>query len=478
MFDVCDCSKRPVFGREGYARERRLSGAPPERYYIRRPFTHYPGEVREPGDPNRYRRRPGTPLERHRRLFPKTPKPPKYRPRSPRMPINPMRVPRVPATIPSRALPLTRFGRRMFRRLLPRYVDLLLQIMEMQIVVAPRDAGYNFEGMGFTHLWGKVDNCGFLTEWVKFNSSGCTPNADVYECLGGQALSGAYVAYGSPVPIASDIRALYLTRTNSFGRHTLQSHYCRAPGVEGTVEFLPARDGQLGSPLEPYSPWPRISARWLPIQWPSTPPLPVPYFLIPEIVADPLEPQSAPMPYPENSMLPPPRLPPNQVPAFEIVIEPAGVTRAGPSRHVRRPPRRSKEREAKKVIGINNAGKLGVAIGMLTESLDFLNVVWKSLPYAIRREHMGANPFEKIGVILQNLESVAPGTLFANWLSNQLEDAALGRLGRIGAKASRKAGKGFRGSVGLTAGPWDSAPSPMAEWVPEFESFIGDNSVF
>lgn len=473
MFDVDDCTKRPVFARwDEPDRMHGLSGASPQRYYVRRPYRHYPGEVRDPTDPNRYRPKPPK-----RRPYKYVTPAKRYKVPAPRRRITPLHR---PATVPPRAVPLTRIGRRMFRRMMPGAINLALLLMDLQIVQPAKEPGYNFEGLGFAHLWGQPTNCGFSPQGVH-ELNGCLPDQNVYECLAGQALSGHLGNYGDPVTVTKG--SLVIVSYNQFGRARLHEHYCRGTvGDPTVVPFDPAKPQRVAAPDEPYVPWRRIAPRWLPIQWPTLPPLPLPWVMIPEVMPDPYEPDADPVPYPVNKPAQSPLIPGNRVPAFEIVIEPGRpprVTGARTSRHVRRPPIRRKERESKKVIGINSTSMLGKMIGAATESLDFLNAMWDALPWYIRREHRGLNPIEKLAVILQNLEHFEPGSFVAAWLSNNLQDAALGRIGRMSARASRSAFQNLRGSVGLQSGPWDTPEGPLVpeggQWTDALDAWLGEN---
>ena len=178
-------------------------------------------------------------------------------------------------------------------------------------------------------------------------------------------------------------------------------------------------------------------------------------------------------------------MPGNQVPSFTITITPpptggkAPMPSSGkPGRHVLRKPN-PRERESKsRVIGINNASKIGKLIGGLTEFSDLLDVFWDSLPKYLTNRYRGENRLTKLAVILQNLDKIQPGTFAANLLSNQLEDKAFGKLGKIAGKAARKAFKDFEATVGLQSGGWDTPPLPDGlndGWVDALDQWLGEN---
>lgn len=446
-------------------RERRLSGAPPQRNYVKSRGGFYP----------------------HARHTSRAPRGPQARPLNwhapqPRV-FNPMshtkygKFGRLPPINPKAFKPAMNFaGLRMlgrFARPLPLTVMMLL--LDVIPLTRNQPGGYDMIGNGWS-LW--CDNgLGPLQKWR-------TAQANPGLACG----TGAQVPYGN---YGDTINHVAKDRWMAFGRSQLggirmrlDQQWVRSDAAPPSV-WLPARPPIWQRPPHWYNPWPALDPDGLPIHQPVPVPQPVPYPMIPHRLPHPMAPTVAPETVPPARPAQRQRLRANQVPSFVITITnpPNGgtkpVVRTGPGRHVLRKPRRRERETKKRVIGINNASKIGKLIAFFTEFSDMIDVFWKSLPKSVRREHFGANRIEKLGVILQNLDKLQPGTLAANALSDIFEDAGFGKLGKIAGKAARKAFSNFKSSVGLQTGPADTPPAPDGyegpDWIGDLDQWLGEN---
>lgn len=123
----------------------------------------------------------------------------------------------------------------------------------------------------------------------------------------------------------------------------------------------------------------------------------------------------------------------------EIIVEaprpgkPPVVRPPKPGVHVRRPPRRERE---KKVMGLPKM--LEAAIGLITESMDITAVFYKALEPSVKREQpKDLNPWEKFQVVIANLDKVRIPELVIGLINMIAEDAFFGKLGAAQGKANR-----------------------------------------
>lgn len=463
-------------------RAARLSGQPPQRYYVK--SGKFLGTKTGVGkNPTLKPRKPRAPVKLPTKkpgakpggYYKPAPKPRAFNPMSHTKhgsfgrltPINPT------AFKPSmRYAGLRMLGR--FARPLPLTVMLLL----LDVIPQTRDQpeGYDMIGNGWT-LW--CDNgLGPLQKWRTAQANpglGC-----------GTGLQVPYGNYGDTINHVAKDRWIAFGRSQLGGiRMRLDQQWVRSDSAPPS-EYLDAKPPIWGRPPRDYNPWPALDPDGLPIHMPVPTPQPVPYPMIPHRLPHPMAP---PVVLPDTAtptpQAQPQRLRANQVPSFVITITnpPKGgkkpVVRTGPGRHVLRKPKKRERETKKRVIGINNASKIGKLIGFLTEFSDMIDVFWKSLPKSLRQQHIGANRIEKLGVILQNLDKLQPGTLAANALSDIFEDAAFGKLGKIAGKAARKAFSNFKSSVGLQTGPADTPPLPDGfegpDWIGDLDQWLGEN---
>lgn len=99
------------------------------------------------------------------------------------------------------------------------------------------------------------------------------------------------------------------------------------------------------------------------------------------------------------------------------------------------------------------AGKAWAIINFATETLDFLDVLWKSLPESLRtgvrwipesKKWYTPSIAEKLWDIYEHYDRIDPATAVINYANNQFEDWFYGQMGMTTGKAS--------GEIGLSTG--------------------------
>lgn len=464
-------------------RERRLSGAPPHRNYVK--SGKFLGTKTGVGKNPTYKaRKPRPPVKLPTKkpgakpggYYKPAPKPRAFNPMSHTKhgsfgrlaPINPTAF--KPAMSYAGLRMLGRFAR-------PLPLTMLMLLLDVIPQTRDQPEGYDMIGNGWT-LW--CDNgLGPLQKRTKANSNPGLPCG-----TGSQVPNGNY---GVDYTLNPNTSWVAFGRAQLGGiRMRLDQQWTRPGGNPDPLIWQSAKPPIWGRPPRDYNPWPQLDPDGLPIHQPVPVPMPVPYPMIPHRLPHPMAPTvvspDTAKPVPQAQPKP---LRANQVPSFVITITnpPKGgkkpVVKTGPGRHVLRKPKTREREKKQRVIGINNATKIGKLIGFLTEFSDMIDVFWKSLPKSLRQKYIGANRVEKLGVILQNLDKLAPGTLAANALSDIFEDAGFGKLGKIAGKAARKAFSNFKSSVGLQTGPADTPPLPGGfegpDWIGDLDQWLGEN---
>lgn len=123
-------------------------------------------------------------------------------------------------------------------------------------------------------------------------------------------------------------------------------------------------------------------------------------------------------------------------------------------RPARRPPRRMRELKARVPYGAA-AGAFRWFINTITEGLDVVDALYKSIPYACRpKTSWGATrkvmmPAQKADFVWRNLDKVDATELWRNLLKNQVEDAFYGFIGKGYEHLYRQSG-----SPGMKSGDW------------------------
>lgn len=114
------------------------------------------------------------------------------------------------------------------------------------------------------------------------------------------------------------------------------------------------------------------------------------------------------------------------------------------------PPRNTKEI---KLRGRAGYGAILAVIGTVTESLDFVNALYKALPSQYRPKHRTTQT-TRMKLVWEHLDKIALGRAFEELFWEQAEDMLYGKLGRAQARAVRRlAEQGYwSGPFGTTVG--------------------------
>lgn len=464
---------------------RRLSGEPPSRAYVRT-RTRYAWEL--PTKPTPRRPRGGV----HK---PRTFQPAGYGPPEP-VPFKPFTPPRKPfgGRMPRAPLPKGLPGG--FPRKALRYFYRFGKPWPLTVILLGLDYfpfGKGYPGAaGYYDLtgWTSVCNIGYPTQpptyWkvAVFNPGlACSDNdAQVPNGVLGDPIHEGVPGW----PVGANRRWLAFGRERdigSVGRMALNEQWSRSVDIDAEVPWVPpvppippTFDIPFPDPLAPLNPF------RLPINRPVPTPRPKPWRMTPRKHDPRQSPDEQPggsngspglQPWPEIVVKPAPGLPP----VFEIPFTPRGPGLPKPGRHSPRLPR-PREREVKLVLTPRATSILGRLLSLITESLDLLEVAVKSLPWQLQKVIKGASPYRQLEFVLQNLDKVRPGSFLANLLSENLEDKAFGKLGRIGAKAAREAWNRTGANVRPELGPADTPPGQPREqdpWVKAFDDWMAEN---
>lgn len=174
-------------------------------------------------------------------------------------------------------------------------------------------------------------------------------------------------------------------------------------------------------------------------------------------------PKTEPAPVPKPSPLPEPA--PNPAPRPNVIQNPfpdapldswLPSPRPTPRPQVRpqrpQPPRKN-EKEKKARMGAV-AGAIWAAFGPITETVDFVDVLYEALPRNIKRDAYNKlgrqpNPIERAELIYRNINQMDVGKALTGWAQNEIEDFIIGKFGKGVGKASQKDGR----PIGYGAGP-------------------------
>lgn len=218
------------------------------------------------------------------------------------------------------------------------------------------------------------------------------------------------------------------------------------------------------TPLNPFPdplfPWaPSVFPHELPIGSPSpvTPPLdfPRPDPWSPESPSRGPRPDETPAPQPKPAPKPEP-LPepvPNPAPRPNVVQNPfpnapldswlpAPRPNGRPQAQPKPRPPAKHEKEAKARMG-RVAGAIWGAFGPITETVDFVDVLYEALPRNIKRDAYNKrgrqpNPVERAELIYANINQIDIGKALTGYVQNEIEDYIIGQFGKKLGEASRK----------------------------------------
>lgn len=265
------------------------------------------------------------------------------------------------------------------------------------------------------------------------------------KCLGGQALSDEQ-PIGTALPNGTGL--FYQTYRYAVGpgfRHELH-YYWRHPSNPNPATYPnPYRPVWIETPI--FHPYPSLNPETLPIRQPVPVPEHLPIELVPLRVPNP---NRVPRYRYETGPAPARATDKTRVaPRIEIYPDRVDVPFAPPLRH--EPPGRKKRERKNEVAALNPRTGLGITVNMLGESTDIIEAIWEALPWYKRTMVKGerTKPAQMLEDIYQHYGDLDISKALANLAANQIEDAAYGRLGKIGGQVNRIVGR----PVGLTAGP-------------------------
>lgn len=220
----------------------------------------------------------------------------------------------------------------------------------------------------------------------------------------------------------------------------------------------------VSTPLQPFPdplfPWaPSVFPHELPVGSPApwTPPLNFPR-------PDPWSPESpsrgprpyetpAPQPKPVPKPEPLPEPVPNPAPRPNVVQNPfpnapldswlpAPRPNGRPQAQPKPRPPAKHEKEAKARMG-RVAGAIWGAFGPITETVDFVDVLYEALPRNLKRAEYKKrgrqpNPIERAELIYKNINQIDVGKALTGYVQNEIEDYVIGQFGKKLGEASRK----------------------------------------
>lgn len=105
-------------------------------------------------------------------------------------------------------------------------------------------------------------------------------------------------------------------------------------------------------------------------------------------------------------------------------------------------------KERKFIASISQKHVVARIANVVTESNDAINALYDALPDNVKRKWHGRLT-TRLAVIFQNLDKMDWSQALTNLLTNEIEDRAIGTIGRVTGKASRAAGR----PVGYGTGP-------------------------
>lgn len=218
----------------------------------------------------------------------------------------------------------------------------------------------------------------------------------------------------------------------------------------------------------PLNPWPRPIFEWAPSVYPHELPIGSPAPVAPPLNyprPDPWSPESPDRgPHPGENPRPVPNPVPNPVPRPDPVPNPDPVTTprvvvnpfpdahldtwlpaVSPSPRTNNNPRprppAKREKETKARMGAV-AAAIWHGVGPITETVDFVDVLYEALPKNIKRDAYRdrgrqPNPFERAELIYRNINQIDIGKALSGYVQEQIEDYVIGKFGKKLGEASR-----------------------------------------
>lgn len=202
---------------------------------------------------------------------------------------------------------------------------------------------------------------------------------------------------------------------NSFGHENWRGLRSYHRIIEDAPPYWPPLPLSDIAPVPASNPWPALDPDAVPVSAWEPLPLPIPYRLIP---------YRQPNPYrvyqPERGYGSVPR----GYPSVQTHMDPVD----GP-RHTHhpywptRPPKRTKERKMRMML---NGTWIGLVINTVTEMLDFINALWKSLPKRYQSRY--ANVYDKLYDLWKHGEHINGAEAMLQLLWETLEDRTYGQF--------------------------------------------------
>lgn len=311
----------------------------------------------------------------------------------------------------------------------------------------PNPLQWNHDGF---HL---VTSCSGLeldgpSEYGGFHCGPSTTNSPFSpaDVMPATAASGGYITHGLSTPFINPgdgVEKLEWQKGNLY----LRDEPALPNPDWGPVDW--SRQGRYQKPDD--HPNPFRDPMQLPIGVPVVDPRPLPYRLLPHQRPNPWR---DPAEQPRQGNGPSQRLRPRGrivVPSEVIPVEPGKpVPKPKPEPYSpAKPPPGTKER--KMIVTIAGTSFIGRLVNVTTESVDLINAVYEGLPSRLRRR--GLTPQAKLRAVYDHLDEWDPWAFAQAFAMNQIEDMVFGRIGRIGARASRRLGEWTGRPVGIQTGP-------------------------
>lgn len=205
---------------------------------------------------------------------------------------------------------------------------------------------------------------------------------------------------------------------NSFGHENwlgVRSFHRVTPGAQPYFPARPVPDMQY----EPMVNLPAVDPMVQPVEALQPPPVPIPWVLIPYFGPNPYRVDQREVGYGVR-------------PGYEVAYPSVqtDVTPSAPPTHTNVPywpqPPKPGVRERKQKMTLNGTG-LGLVINTITESTDFINALWKSLPLEFRSKGF-VTIWDKIADLWEHLGEIDGRELGLRLLIEMLEDKTYGTL--------------------------------------------------
>lgn len=207
-------------------------------------------------------------------------------------------------------------------------------------------------------------------------------------------------------------------------------------GIE-TAAWKPRPQSRKGVGNRTYGhPWMRsIYPETLDVYEPQPQPVPMPYKMLP------VRPNTSPGVGTERGYGEPRPSRPTTEPALRVSQTGAKSSPATRMPSVRRPPKK-REKEAKFVMSLYSGSRLGIALGLITEGMDIVSALYRSLPKSMRPNKRFVTMQDKAKAVWEHGPEAFqqnPGKFVEEIFKSMANDAAYGMIGRATGQAQRNA---------------------------------------